>query len=262
MKKGMHFFRPCLDLHEGKVKQIVGKSLGKREGIRENFVSDLSSEAIAQVYRRDGLQGGHMILLGGKEGRQANEQAALKALKAYPNGLQVGGGVTRDNALYWLKQGASGVIVTSFILSEEGININRLKQLKKIIGRKQLILDLSVKKKAKGTYVIATKQWQKQTNLVLNQERLETLSEYCEEFLIHSIDAEGEKKGADKELIRLLVKLSPIKTVYAGGISSYQEIEWIEHLSKQHQNKLFYSVGSALDLFGGEGLSYQKLSSR
>ena len=262
MKEKTHFFRPCLDLHEGKVKQIVGKSLGKKEGMRENFVSHLSSQAIAAMYRKDKLQGGHMILLGGEASKKANEQAALKALKAYPKGLQIGGGVRSDNALYWLKQGASGVIVTSYILSEKGIDFERLKQLKKIIGQKQLILDLSVKKKARGSYVIARKQWQEETNLFLNESLLQTLSEYCREFLIHSIDAEGEKKGADKDLITLLATLSPITVVYAGGISSYQEIDWIERISKQHQNKLFYSVGSALDLFGGKALSYQKLSSR
>ena len=105
-------FRPCIDLHEGKVKQIVGSTLSD-DGARENFISDKPASWFAGLYRRDSLAGGHVIMLG-----KGNEPAAREALAAYPGGLQIGGGITADNASSWLEAGASHVIVTSRLFDE------------------------------------------------------------------------------------------------------------------------------------------------
>src|SRR5688572_24581451 len=103
-------FRPCIDLHEGKVKQIVGGTLGDDPArLQTNFVSERPAAWYAELYRRDALTGGHVIMLG-----TGNEEAAREALRAYPGGLQVGGGINLDNAESWLAAGASHVIVTSW----------------------------------------------------------------------------------------------------------------------------------------------------
>src|SRR5208282_1311250 len=134
-------FRPCIDLHEGKVKQIVGGSLGDA-GLRTNFVSEKPARWFAELYKRDGLTGGHVIMLG-----PGNENEARAALAAYPGGLQIGGGINRDNAQSWLDAGASHVIVTSWVFREGRVDWNRLGELVKTIGKERLVLDLSCRKR-------------------------------------------------------------------------------------------------------------------
>ena len=102
-------FRPCIDLHQGKVKQIIGGTLSE-DNVESNFESEYDSAYYAKLYQKDNLQGGHVIMLGA-----GNEEAAKQALAAYPGGLQLGGGVDCDNALKWLDAGASQVILTSYI---------------------------------------------------------------------------------------------------------------------------------------------------
>ena len=122
-------FRPCIDLHEGRVKQIVGGSLDTAE-LRTNFVSEKSSAWFAELYKRDGLKGGHVIMLG-----PGNEEAALEALRAYPGGLQLGGGINAENARKYLDTGASHVIVTSWVFRDGRVDWERLNELVTMIGR-------------------------------------------------------------------------------------------------------------------------------
>ena len=246
-------FRPCIDLHDGKVKQIVGGTLntvcGEAE-LQTNFVSENTPAYYAQMYERDGLTGGHVIKLGA-----GNDEAALSALRAYPGGLQLGGGVNADNAGTFLDAGASGVIVTSFVFSGGKFHQENLGKLLKAVGKERIILDLSCRKDARGRYMVVTDRWRNFTTMELNRETLEKLADSCCEFLVHAVDVEGKCSGIDEELLNLLAENSPLKCVYAGGISSLKDIVSIENAGK---GMVDYTVGSALDIFGGT-LSYKKV---
>jgi phosphoribosylformimino-5-aminoimidazole carboxamide ribotide isomerase len=242
-------FRPCIDLHEGRVKQIVGGTLtGEASSLRTNFVSDHSSAWYAQLYRRDGLRGGHVIMLG-----PGNETAAREALAAYPGGLQIGGGIRPDNAAIYLDAGASHVIATSWMFHEGQIDWMRLKQLTATVGKSRLVLDLSCRRRG-GIYHVVTDRWQKFTDLVISPQSLGELSVFCAEFLVHAVDVEGLCRGMDSDLVVLLGRESPIPTTYAGGAKSLQDLEDVTRLSL---GKIDLTVGSALDIFGGEGLRYE-----
>ena len=243
-------FRPCIDLHDGQVKQIVGSTLSDDNGADENFVSDKGADYYADLYKRDGLTGGHVIMLG-----QGNNDAALAAVKAYPGGLQVGGGVTDLNAVQWLDNGASHVIVTSYIFKDGQLNQDNLDTIFSLVGRDKLVLDLSCRSRD-GKYYIVTDRWQKFTSWEVNRETLEYFAQYCCEFLIHAVDVEGKQSGIDTTLIKLMAENSPVPSVYAGGISSFADIDSITQLGK---GKVAYTVGSALDIFGGDKLSYEQL---
>ena len=242
-------FRPCIDLHGGKVKQIVGSTLkdNNPEALRENFVADRPPSYYAQLFRRDNLRGGHVIMLG-----QGNEASAIEALSAWPDGLQVGGGITADNAKYWLDQGAAAIIVTSYVFSKGSIREERLKSLAKIVGRNRLVLDLSCRKRA-GDYYIVTDRWQRFTDVTISPGTLEYLSRYCFEFLIHAADVEGKCRGIERDLVELLGRSTPIPTTYAGGASSIEDLYLVKKLG---QDRLDATIGSALDIFGGKGVSY------
>ena len=243
-------FRPCIDLHDGKVKQIVGGTLNTADGetLRTNFVSEKSPAYYAELYRNDGLTGGHVIKLG-----QGNDAAALEALAAYPEGLQLGGGVNDENARFWLDAGAAKLIVTSFVFSDGEFKEEKLRALLKITGTERLVLDLSCRRTAEGKYFVVTDRWQKFTALEVTPRTLDMLSGYCSEFLIHAVDVEGKQAGIDGDLLRLLAADSPIDCVYAGGIRTLEDVEQIE---KEGAGKVHYTIGSALDLFGGP-LPYQ-----
>ena len=243
-------FRPCIDLHDGQVKQIVGSTLSDDNGADENFVSDKGADYYADLYKRDGLTGGHVIMLG-----QGNNDAALAAVKAYPGGLQVGGGVTDLNAVQWLDNGASHVIVTSYIFKDGQLNQDNLDTIFSLVGRDKLVLDLSCRSRD-GKYYIVTDRWQKFTSWEVNRETLEYFAQFCCEFLIHAVDVEGKQSGIDTTLIKLMAENSPVPSVYAGGISSLADIDSITQLGK---GKVAYTVGSALDIFGGDKLSYEQL---
>ena len=239
-------FRPCIDLHEGKVKQIVGGTLGDA-GLRTNFVAEQSAAWFAEIYRRDDLRGGHVIMLGA-----GNETEARAALKTFPGGLQIGGGVNASNARGWLDAGASHVIVTSWVFREGRVDWTRLDELVKTIGKEKLVLDLSCRKRG-ADYFVVTDRWQKFTKLVVNAETLQKFSAFCAEFLIHAVDVEGLCRGIDRELVSMLGQSTPIPTTYAGGANSLVDLEAVTQLG---QGKVDLTIGSALDIFGGSGVKY------
>ena len=243
-------FRPCIDLHEGKVKQIVGGTLDSQSSaLKTNFVSDKSAAWFAELYKRDGLTGGHVIMLGA-----GNEVEARSALAAYPGGLQVGGGVNADSARGWLDAGASHVIVTSWVFRAGRVDWERLGELVKIVGPERLVLDLSCRRH--GTdYLVMTDRWQKFSDLTISPENFQTLARSCAEFLIHAVDVEGLCRGIDGELVGKLGRWSPIPVTYAGGANSLADLETVTRLG---QGKVDLTIGSALDIFGGTGVRYEE----
>lgn len=250
-------FRPCIDIHNGKVKQLVGGSL-KDEGnqAKENFVSGKSAAEFANLYKEDKLTGGHIIILNSVDSEYFDEtkRQAIEALKAYPGGMQIGGGVNDKNAAQWIETGATHVIVTSFVFKDGKINYENLKKLVDVVGKEHIVLDLSCRKK-QGEYYIVTDRWQKFTEEKVSIELLNKLSKYCDEFLIHGVDVEGTGSGMEKELIEILSDFDKLKITYAGGIASLDNIEKFKELC---HGKIDYTIGSALDLFGGH-LSYEKV---
>lgn len=241
-------FRPCIDLHQGQVKQIVGGSLND-EGADTNFVSEYSSRYYAELYRKHQLNGGHVIALG-----PGNQEAALEALSAWPGGLQFGGGVNADNAASYLDAGASHVIVTSYLFEGGQFSWERLEAVKAVTGKERLILDLSCRKTASG-WNIATDRWQTVTELAVNAQTLEELSSHCAEFLIHAADVEGLQAGIDEDLVRLLGQSCPIPVTYAGGARSLEDLKRVHDLS---DGKVDLTIGSALDIFGGSGVTLEE----
>lgn len=243
-------FRPCIDLHQGKVKQIIGGTLtDNNQNLVENFVSQHDAGYYAALFKRDGLTGGHVIMLG-----PGNEDEALKALAAYPDGLQVGGGITADNAGFYLDHGASQVIVTSYVFRDGAIDYRNLNRLVKAIGKERLVLDLSCRAKD-GTYFVVTDRWQKMTDFAITEANLADLAEYCSEFLIHAADVEGKRQGIEEDLVAKLGQWVTIPTTYAGGIKDLADLDLLEELG---QGKLDFTVGSALDIFGGQ-LAYEEV---
>ena len=241
-------FRPCIDLHEGKVKQIVGGSLTNDPAtLRTNFISERSAAWYAELYRRDGLKGGHVIMLG-----PGNEAAAKEALRAYPGGLQVGGGVNIDNASAYLEAGASHVIVTSWVFRDGSLDWDRLKALVSKIGKQRLVLDLSCRR-LNDQYWVVTDRWQKFTRMAIERETLVELAGSCAEFLVHAADVEGLCRGVDLELVQRLANWAPIPTTYAGGASSIADLQAVTRVG---QGRVDLTIGSALDVFGGKGVKY------
>jgi phosphoribosylformimino-5-aminoimidazole carboxamide ribotide isomerase len=245
-------FRPCIDLHDGKVKQIVGGSLrDDGAGLRENFVSDESAAAFAARYRKDGLAGGHVIKLG-----PGNDEAAREALAAFPGGLHLGGGITADNAEVWLNHGASHVIVTSWLFDSTGRFLDeRLETLKRRVGPERLVLDLSCRRTQDG-WTVAMNRWQTLTDLKVTPETLDRLAGSCAEFLIHAADVEGLCGGIDEELVALLGRWARRPMTYAGGVATMDDVRKVERASG---GALDLTVGSALDIFGGRGVRYAEL---
>lgn len=243
-------FRPCIDIHNGRVKQIVGGSLkDKGNQAEENFVSQMDGAFYANMYKKAGIRGGHIILLNPvtSEYYEATRAQALLALHSYPGGLQLGGGITADNAARFIEAGASHVIVTSYVFNNGRIDYNNLEKLVDAVGKSHLVLDLSCRKKD-DSYYIVTDRWQKFTDEVITEELLDELSQYCDEFLIHAVDVEGKAGGIEKELVSLLGKWGKIPLTYAGGVHSFEDLRLIKELG---HNRVNVTIGSALDLFGG-----------
>ena len=253
-------FRPCIDLHDGKVKQIVGGTLRDKGnpdsaeptvGPLENFVADQAADWFARRYRADGLTGGHVIKLG-----PGNEEAARTALAAFPGGLQIGGGITDSNASMWLAAGASHVIVTSWLFDESAcFSMSRLNRLVSEIGREKIVVDLSCKKTPEG-WTVAMNRWQTLTDLNIDEPTLDSLSDHCAEFLIHAADVEGLCRGIDEDLVQLMGQWGKIPMTYAGGVADMSDVERVATASR---GKVDVTVGSALDLFGGSGVIYDEL---
>ena len=244
-------FRPCIDLHEGKVKQIVGGTMNDDPSkVRANFVSERSSAWYAELYKRDGLRGGHVIMLG-----PGNEEAARAALQVFPGGLQIGGGINLGNAPGFLEAGASHVIITSWVFQGGRVDWERLQKLVSTIGKERLVLDLSCRRRD-ANYFVVTDRWQKFTELTITQETLGRLASSCAEFLIHAVDVEGLCQGIDRGLVEKLGQWSPIPTTYAGGARSLADLEEVTRLGK---GKIDLTIGSALDIFGGTGVRYEEM---
>lgn len=244
-------FRPCIDIHNGKVKQIVGGTL-RDEGDRAstNFASDLDASFYAELYRKDGLAGGHIILLNpaGSQYYEETKAQALSALAAYPGGMQIGGGITAENAPGFLDAGASHVIVTSFVFKDGAFRRENLEKLVSAVGKEHIVLDLSCRKR-NGEYYVVTDRWQRFTDMKLTEDVLTELSGSCDEFLIHGVDVEGRRSGMEEELVRMLGEWQGAPVTYAGGISSQEDIERFRELSGENVD---FTIGSALDLFGGD----------
>lgn len=244
-------FRPCIDLHQGRVKQIVGSTLSDSgAGLVTNFESEKPAEYYAGLYRGDGLTGGHAIMLGA-----GNEDAARRAVAAWPGGMQIGGGIRDENALTWLEAGASHVIVTSWLFSREGEWLpRRLDTLQNLIGSGRLVIDLSCRRRPTGGWTVCMNRWQTWTNLDLTPEILGSLSGSCAEFLVHAADVEGKCAGMDEALLTFLAHHSPIPVTYAGGARSLDDLRLADELTG---GRVDVTIGSALDIFGGQGVRYE-----
>lgn len=254
--------RPCIDIHDGKVKQIVGSSLQDSGAApSQNFVSVHDAGYFASIYRKNALPGGHVILLNksGTKEYEADEKEAALALSAFPGGMQIGGGITPQNAGKWLELGASHVIVTSYVFREGRIDMDRLAALLSVTGAKHLVLDLSCRRTRDGKYAVVTDRWQKMTDVFVTEKVLEQLSSCCDEFLIHAADVEGKRGGVEADLVRILGRFAE-KTgkpvTYAGGVHALSDLELLKEASG---GALDVTVGSALDLFGGD-LSLEELT--
>ncbi|MCR4643598.1 MAG: phosphoribosylformimino-5-aminoimidazole carboxamide ribotide isomerase [Lachnospiraceae bacterium] len=243
-------FRPCIDIHNGKVKQIVGGSLNDAAA-EENFVAAQDAAHFAHLYRELGIRGGHVILLNGRGSAEyeATKAQALSALSAYPGGLQAGGGIAPDNAAEFIDAGASAVIVTSYVFREGRIDMERLKAMRASVGREKLVLDLSCRRKEDGAYYIVTDRWQKFTEQKLSTELLKELEEYAAEYLVHAVDVEGKQHGIEEEVAHILGAYEGLPVTYAGGVHSLEDIDILRQAGRGRVN---VTIGSALDLFGGE----------
>lgn len=244
-------FRPCIDIHNGKVKQIVGGSLlDKGDYAQDNFVSEKDGDFYAKLYKDAGLEGGHIILLNpvGSQYYEEDVRQACLALSAYPGGLQIGGGMTAENAAFFLEQGASHIIVTSYVFKDGKINYENLEKIVAVTGKEHLVLDLSCRKKGEDYYIV-TDRWQKFTDVKLTEDVLSELADYCDEFLVHAVDVEGKAGGIEEDIAALLGNWDGISVTYAGGVSSFEDLRKLKELGR---NKVDVTIGSALDLFGGE----------
>ncbi len=244
------FFRPCIDIHNGAVKQIIGGSLrDEADSATDNFVSEQGGDYFANLYKNSGIKGGHIILLNPAQSDyyEADVQQAKAALAAYPMGLQIGGGMNADNAQRFLDMGASHVIVTSYVFKDGQIYFDNLERLVKAVGKERLVLDLSCRKRD-GAYYIVTDRWQKFTDVVVCPETLDLLASYCSEYLIHAVDVEGKAQGIETDLVKMLGDWGKIPMTYAGGVGSFDDLRLLRELGK---NKLDVTIGSALDIFGG-----------
>ncbi len=245
-------FRPCIDLHNGQVKQIVGGTLrDSGSGPRENFVSDRSSAWYAGLYRESGLTGGHVIQLGA-----GNAEAARDALAAWPGGMQLGGGINIHNAVEWLEAGASQVIVTSWLFDADGrFREDRLRELASEVGRENIVVDLSCRRTETG-WTVAMNRWQTLTNIDVTHATLECLAEWCAEYLVHAADVEGLCQGIDADLVELLGSWAGVPMTYAGGVAGIEDLHLV---SDRSGGNVDVTVGSALDIFGGSGVTYEEL---
>lgn len=250
-------FRPCIDIHNGEVKQIVGGSLRDcGDMAATNFTSGQDAEWYANLYKKDGLTGGHIILLNPftSEYYAETKRQAMQALEAYPGGLQIGGGITAENAKEYLDAGASQVIVTSYVFQNGTLNYENLAKLEAAVGKEHIVLDLSCRRRDGGYYIV-TDRWQKFTDVELNEAVLEELASHCSEFLVHGVDVEGKSTGMEEGLVKILGGWAEIPITYAGGIGTVEELERFRELGK---GQLDFTIGSALDLFGGK-LSYEAI---
>ncbi|KAJ9094848.1 hypothetical protein QFC19_007777 [Naganishia cerealis] len=244
-------FRPCIDLHGGLVKQIVGGTLGDDDSkLKTNFVATQSPKEFAEMYKKNNLTGGHVIKLG-----PGNDQAAREALAAWPGGLQVGGGIQVGNAQEWIDAGAEKVIVTSALFPKQKFSIEQLRAFSETVGKDRLVVDVSCRKRD-NKWIVAMNKWQDLTDMEVNQESISLLEQYCSELLIHAADVEGLCQGIDEELVQQLGKWVSIPCTYAGGAKDLSDLELVSRLS---QGKVDLTYGSSLDIFGGKTVKFADL---
>ncbi|MCR4842263.1 MAG: phosphoribosylformimino-5-aminoimidazole carboxamide ribotide isomerase [Eubacterium sp.] len=243
-------FRPCIDIHDGAVKQIIGGTLDDERGAGENYVSARPASYYAAMYREDSLKGAHVIMLNhpGSPMYEKTREQAIGALREYPGGMQAGGSVNDENARVFLDAGASHVIVTSFVFKDGVINMDNLERLRRAVGKERTVLDLSCRFRD-GDYYIVTDRWQKFTDVKLSPQTLERLAEYADEFLVHAADIEGRKNGPDEAVVDILASYDGIPVTYAGGIRNLEDIDKIK---KKGGGRVNFTIGSALDIFGGD----------
>lgn len=245
-------FRPCIDIHNGRVKQIIGSSLrDDGDSADENFVSEHDGAYYAELYKKDGLNGGHIILLNPEDSEYyaADCEQAFSALREFPGGMQIGGGINAENAAKFIEAGASHVIVTSYVFKDGIINIENLNKLVQAVGAEHIVLDLSCRKKADGQYYIVTDRWQKFTDVAVTHDVLDMLAGHCDEFLVHAVDVEGKSAGIDEELISILGSWNGIPVTYAGGVRNFSDLARMKELAG---DRLDVTIGSALSIFGGQ----------
>ncbi len=252
-------FRPCIDIHNGRVKQIVGGSLSDSKGATENFVSDVHSDYYATLYKENDLRGGHIILLNksGTPEYEDTKKEAVLALSTYKNGMQIGGGITAQNAKEYIDAGASHVIVTSYIFTDGKLDRSKLETLVREVGKEHIVLDLSCRRR-EDRYFVVVDRWQTFTDTEVTPEIMAELSQYCDEFLIHGVDVEGMRQGIDEDLLRLLAKVDSLPVTYAGGVRDMDDIDRIERLGG---GRIDFTIGSALNIFGGS-LDFQEVIRR
>ncbi|TIB81123.1 Phosphoribosylformimino-5-aminoimidazole carboxamide ribotide isomerase [Wallemia mellicola] len=244
-------FRPCIDLHNGVVKQIVGGTLSNNpDELKTNFVADKTPAEFAKLYKQNGLIGGHVIKLGA-----GNDDAAKSAVSAWRDGLHVGGGITDQNAAEWIEAGAEKVIVTSYLFPEAKFSLERLKSVSEAVGKDRLVVDVSCRRRD-DKWIVAMNKWQTLTDMEVTKDTLSMLSEYCSEFLIHAADVEGLCKGIDEDLVKKLGEWVNIPTTYAGGAKHADDLSLVNELSK---GKVDLTYGSALDVFGGTQVKFDDL---
>jgi len=247
----MSRFRPCIDLHRGKVKQIVGGTLTEELPPTENFVTDRSPASFAEVFRSADAHGGHVIQLG-----PGNTAAALESLAAWPGGFQLGGGITPDNAAMWIDAGASHVIVTSHLFPDDHLDLSRLDSLSSVLGASRIVVDLSCRRDlsvCSNSWYVAKDRWQTPTRTFIDAPTLASLEGRCAEILVHAADVEGLQTGIDADLVRALALWSPVPVTYAGGANSISDLQLVHDLS---DGLVDLTIGSALDLYGGTGVSF------
>ena len=252
-------FRPCIDIHNGAVKQIVGGSLKDEDDQAvENYKAEQGAGYFAHLYRKDGLRGGHIILLNppSSEYYEKTREQAMTALRAYPGGMQIGGGITDVNAAEYIEAGASHVIVTSYVFRDGEVRWENMDRLRRAVGKEHVVIDLSCRKKEDGYYIV-TDRWQTYTRVRLTHEIIREIAGYCDEFLVHGVDVEGKASGIEEELVELLSMQEGIPITDAGGIGSLADLE---HFRRISGGKLDFTIGSALDLFGGN-IPYQAVKS-
>ncbi|GKV58044.1 Phosphoribosylformimino-5-aminoimidazole carboxamide ribotide isomerase [Collybia sordida] len=248
-------FRPCIDLHDGQVKQIIGGTLSDTapENLRTNFVASDSPGDFSRLYKKHNLGGGHVIKLG-----PGNDAAAREALGAWSGGLQIGGGINDENAMQWLDAGASKVIVTSYLFPNARFSLERLRKISSLVGKDKLVVDLSCRRRGER-WVVAMNRWQDMTDMEISQDTLNLLSEYCSEFLVHAADVEGLCQGIDRDLVENLGKWAQIPITYAGGANDIDDLDLVERLS---EGRVDLTYGSSLDIFGGTLVKFQSLVDR
>ena len=178
---------------------------------------------------------------------RGQKKQAIEALSTCPGLMQVGGGITAENASEFILAGASHVIVTSYVFKNGEINYANLEKLVEAVGKEKIVLDLSCKNVG-GKYYIVTDRWQKLTDVELNEETLDSLSKYCDEFLVHAADVEGKQKGIERNVAGILGDWGKIPVTYAGGAGSLSDVKELKEIGK---GRVDVTIGSALEIFGG-----------